>query len=69
MSKPRGFSFSVFYVTVIALLALIAFVFDPIIFLMVFITIVVYLIWNLRNRMKDIEKRLDEKQATNYTHA
>jgi len=65
MNNPRGFSFPAFYITVIALLAIIALFISPILTLAVFIPVMIYLIWNLRNRVKDLEKRLGEKQATN----
>jgi membrane protein implicated in regulation of membrane protease activity len=64
MSNSGGFSFPAIFVAAVVVMAFALLLFDPMLFLMIFTAVVVYLIWNLRNRMRDIERRLDEKQTT-----
>lgn len=62
MSKPNRFSSTLLYGIAVALLALLAFLFVPVILLILFVPAVVYLIWDLYNRMTKLEKRLKEKE-------
>ncbi len=63
VSQPRAFSTPVFIGTTIALLALVAFVYAGIYFLLVFVPVVVYVLWYLINKVRSLEKRMDEQGA------
>jgi cbb3-type cytochrome oxidase subunit 3 len=64
MSKPSRYMSSMTYGITLALLSAIAFFIFEAYFLLILIPITVYMIWNMNNRIRTLERRLAEPDSS-----